>query len=1459
MNNTRRGARSPLSQKKIVLSICALLCVLPLLVGFAALDNYAATTAATEATQTAPGTEAPGVDDAGAVDNDSGGVRPASPSLDSDGSEAPSSNEVAGSGAFQVIPPESPFAPASDIVAPFAITYSSNLADFITAVAMQDMNGNPITSTTPTFIGQSYQFLVSFAETPNLQLQYDGSGNLTYQLPSYLNIPAAIGPVDLVGNAPSYPVIGTYSVSTAGLVTMSFGTLDLNGRPIALNQNFIDFYQDVNITFEVTAVLTAGAGNSLDFGNGVTVSIVPPVEPPPTLSTVKSATYDQTNQQINYTIALTALGGNIDGISLDDLPTLTTSSVTGTTMSNAPTNAFSNFSYEVAGGTATSFSPTINSATSEITYNAFVDGSGNPLVLNQDQTLTITYTLNLPDVVNNNNGPGQALAGDTDANYSFTVDNTATMGGNDADTSPSQALPSASSSTQTPVNRSLSITKTGSYSGAPSTTVNWTITAGDGYSQQLNAVGAVGVITDTLSEGQTISTDLTQIGITYLGLGNVEIATGNATNMGGTFTLDAGPPEGFTFTLPDDSSSYGAIYSVVITLPVTITAPIVGIPGVMYTNDASIDVAGSTEDTTAQVTVNAGMIPMTKLTSGLLGNATTGYYVDYTVSFTIPAGLEGQQIYLYDTLAVFLSDGTVHNVPNVPDPASVNVTYSPTDPTLLNTAPLDLYGNSWRIFFGQDTSPLTAQGTVSSPEVALWPVDTATAVTVSYRVPIDAASAAIMQSSPNNILENAAYLVNSTDTNPILGGQPEFDGQQGPGIPGNIVGGVNTDDIWPIFKSVAGTPNPAVFAYTASLYGNYAQSNAAVTLMEAGSAPQYVDTFDPRMSYVPDTFYVQVGTNYYAPSSDVTVSGNTLTADFAATDWYQLTGPLPGGTPTATPAPANWFVNRSVMTAHYQLEILPAYLGAQQDSLTNTAEIFTDAGTPPTTANPSSFSNGAVTSYSPQVLEKTMLADPPGSDRVLVTIVINPSGGYVFTDSAGNAPALVSAVDLFRNLQIFTDTITMETQTETSPGVWDGTWIPAPNPLTFNTGAAYSATVVPAAQVPAGYAGQIDFVVPNQTPVQISYWALVDLPVGQTGAISNAITVMGVSDSAGDNQYVVGGTHVGVGAGRQDLRLFKTDSVGNNLMGAQFSLYVTDLSAGNTPPGGLATDLTLTGTGGTSFNFAQLPSDASVPPGEVVQTTDAGGVATFSNGSITSSYRYLYLLVEQSAPTGYYYNTPYTFFTMSQQVTPADTSSLNTQLSPVLVSGQSVQRVSDFVSVVNYPLQTVPYTLNIVKEFSGVTSATVNQYLTDFQLVVTDPFQREFTYDLATATDPTGIVFTNFTPGNWTITERNAQIPGFDLTANPSLPFTTSLVPNPQGQVTLVVQNNYAPEVVSQPPLTPPPGSETPGAPGTPVTGPATGDVLFAFNGLLMLLALLTIIASTTALTRTHSKGSASM
>jgi len=805
-----------------------------------------------------------------------------------------------------------------------------------------------------------------------------------------------------------------------------------------------------------------------------------------------------------------------------------------------------------------------------------------------------------------------------------------------------------------------------------------------------------------------------------------------------------------------------------------------------------------------------GGVEITKTTSGICGHPAAGadrpadmplgpngerYWVDYVITFNVPAGLQGQTIYLYDNLGVFPGGTSVpNNISNID-----NFQITATGPEiallpLLYTQPIAYTGNAFRVFFGTNATSVT------SSTIALWQYREPVEITVSYRVFLnDATVEKLSDPTTARYLQNAAYVINSVGTiqNPVLGAT------------GNSVAGKNVNDYWPIFKHVQVTDNPILFNYTVSVNGAFSPRGP---LFPVDGSPVFSDTFDSRLEYVSGTFYVKDTNNntYFAPLGDVTTSssaaGNAIGVELSSVTWQQLSGPLPGGTVIGTlPNPATWFYQMHKFEFHYQLRVIDSSI--EQLNMENTVQIIVDTGK-------CVFESSASVDFTPQRLSKNMVPLSPGSDRLTVTIIINPDGEIQFADPNGNSPTDIIAIDRLKNLMMYTDSVTIQTQDKVG-GIWNGVW--RNQPFTFNTGDEWSVNVV---TPDPGYTGQVEFIVPNQQPVKIMYDVRVTLAPGVSDEISNAIEIWGEIESDGNDQYIVGGGGVGVGAGRFPFRVFKQNLDGENLEGAEFILLVTDISNNFNPPMQLPVAKTVTGTNGQVMSFALIGD----------QTTDINGSAIFSHELITSdpTFKLLFMLVEIQTPPGYQaINGGIAYFTVSSGITPADIANLNALLAP-----DEVNPLSDFITVLNDLNHLNAGEFMVRKFFSGLTEAQIETYLQDIELEVTEASYtigvETYQYGLDALLSADGILFTDVEQDTFfSFSEHNADVSGYTLVtipnrSTPAAPdhlFNYIFMPNLDtgAGVEIRIFNSYLPnptltlrkafEINGQPAAGPPPGA----------------------------------------------------
>jgi len=1267
----------------------------------------------------------------------------------------------------------------------------SDLANFITSATMWDQGGNQVTGGSDAILGDTYTFIITFAEQPTTEGQfvYNSAGTLTYRLPSSLIIqsPVTATPIPLAnGN-----IVGWYTISATGLVEVQFGNFDQYGNPTN-GVNFIDVIANATFTLQISAQLN---GSQLDFGSGGLIDITP-VEPTPMLTVNKTSSYDPITQRINYTVILTALGGQVDNIALTDTPTVTLTGGSSPMIVNNFINDFiSGISYQLTTvGQAAVVLPqsSVNetrthvqsdpgipaSFTTEFLYEA---DSTTPLVLNPGDFITVTYYIDLQALISDNLA---VLAPNTLTDYSFTVGNQAVATSN---------VPTAQDSTSDLVSRKLFLNKTGWHirpadgSGNPDI-IEWTIVVGDGRSEILNG----GNITDTLDTRLTFPPDT-----------NIYITAGDnsfPTPVTRTITADQLPSgvftatssTGFTFNVPNAGDPFpaaagtfwGDVYLITIDFQTVIPPalmPTLGGDAVTFTNTATFDDAS----TICNLTIFPGGFSIIKRSSGICGHPDSNpltrpmplgpngerYFIDYRIIVNMPDGIYGLPFYLYDTLGMMPAGDYVPNIPVFEsvvfsfDDGSPDQTWEQSANPSAGLNPME-YGismveNTWRMFWGT--------GATSSAN-STWPLNVAATLTIDYRIWIGEGAdggtdwLAELQQSPTTYLQNDIYLI-TTNEDP-------WD----PGV--NLSYAKNVNDYWPIFKTGgAATGNPSVFNYTVTLVGDYSFSPESIggspTLLRPGTSPIFTDTFDPRMEFVQGSFYVVAGANtYFAPVADtgITVGSDTFSADLNSLLEFAAAPPA-GGWQSGGTAYPNWYVAPAQLVVNYQLRLTdptPA-VGEPPLILNNTARITRDTDA---CAFESTFSNH----YNVNKLAKTVEPTAPGSSIVNVDITINPDGLIDFEPVGWTGLPLdsVIVVDNLTNLMLFIDSVQFQTQTLVN-GVWDGVWVDVdPSVVSFDQNTYWSINAISA--------NEVHFVVPNRQPVKILYDAWVTLLPNTPGSIGNTVEIWGLTSGDDAISYTVDGNAIVAGGGMMTLRLFKVDAENNTpLQGAGFSLYVSLLPDYIQPAGTTtARDITVNGNTETFYLVAS-------------GVTGSDGLLEFKDlAVINNTFDFLFVLVETQAPVGYILPTEpdnFMFFTVKNNIDPALISSAESLFG-------TINQITDFMTITN---ELIRGSITIEKTFDPVGVLTADLYSTlSFTVVGTDANQNVIYRNTVFFSDFVNgsYEFSGLLAGTYTISESGGIVAGYYLPTPEGLTGVVT-IPAPTGEtaITIPVNNVYIPIV----------------------------------------------------------------
>lgn len=192
---------------------------------------------------------------------------------------------------------------------------SSDLSRFISGIVIKDTNGTDVNNGGTVYVGQKYSVTLNFAEHYNgLQMDADTNGKLTYQIPAALHTSEESGEIKSGDNV----VVGTYEIGSTGLLTLSFYHCDLGGN--TSDNYFFDNYQNtvVAITFDATVEKNEGSDTiSIDLGENISVDLQ--VKDSGILDIHKAyCGYDYSTHRVTYEVTVSAVGGNVDNVTLSD-------------------------------------------------------------------------------------------------------------------------------------------------------------------------------------------------------------------------------------------------------------------------------------------------------------------------------------------------------------------------------------------------------------------------------------------------------------------------------------------------------------------------------------------------------------------------------------------------------------------------------------------------------------------------------------------------------------------------------------------------------------------------------------------------------------------------------------------------------------------------------------------------------------------------------------------------------------------------------------------------------------------------------------------------------------------------------------------------------------------------------------------------------------------------------------
>jgi len=1038
-----------------------------------------------------------------------------------------------------------------------------NYNNFVTGVVVKDSGGTVIPPGGLVTQGDSYQFNVSFKENPSKQFAYNGQGKLVYQLPPSIKVVSAVNNAPIMGSGTPAQPIGTYSITTGGLVTIQFNNVNADGSATPGTGNFIDRYTNAEFKLDILAEFTGSIGSvNLNFGNNLTINMdVKQPSADPTIEKI-AADFDYTMHSVNYTVKVTAKG-------------------TAMTISR-----FSDLAYEVLGAQ-------YNIKQSDITItNLKVDGvAATPIwttrggralwdinfspakTLAVGQSMVVTYTVDFTPLFVSRLG----------ANFMY--QNYAAYGTNTA--SVSYTTPTNSTPTEISDDAEVRVVHRMIYKDGRSTpggNIFWSGFVGDGIHPLSGKT-----ITDTFLGGFG---QPTFVGVTLYDKDEHELGYLQIPYSAG----------GFSYTVPSTYSGkvvYGVQFDYEV--PVDHSTAVDG----MAKNKVGIDFPGG-PSFTAEVPVG---IP------GLMIEKYPGWVDEenilWTVIIKVPAGMQGQHFLLGDFMNG--QDGLTGQEPLFHNPAPSDLTVK-VNGVVVPKGQAPLKWNIWN--WSPNQWVLTLNNTNEhTADLSSWPYNTATELVLTYTTPL---STKLIDSD----MTLGEYLKEHTGRIAANGATLQMDYK--------IVGSAYTQTRWPVFKQMD----------TPKLIGNDLFIDYSVLLTGANSpsfSPEYfgngeaifTDEFDAWMEFVPGSFYVEMR-QYAWPGVEGQIASSIVDATFKypnngnpsvvnnkmTVDLEDLRHSVTTGSPAGV-YEANWYVNQDYfMIARYQLKLPNAKNLPDQVVLRNTASIDANGSKTNQPAN-GHFSDSAETTYGTKAVTKEMTRD---GHTASFDIIVNPKGLQLDSGSP------LHITDTMNNTMAFYLT-TLKAYTESVKGSGN-----------FNVPVTLTQTdeVSPTTELwkwALTNENEVTIVIPDSTPVKISYETLIKGTNGEEVTVENYVSVSGKYYTEVEEKFVLQESTGSGGGSTGKFLLLKNDEEepAKFLPDAKFALYIGwnddewDFGGNTapTPPDGIADTFT---SGAYTYYYLD---DA---------TTDAGGSILFANSwltpeSVASGANFL--VREIAAPPGY--------------------------------------------------------------------------------------------------------------------------------------------------------------------------------------------------------------------------------
>ncbi|MCL2372690.1 MAG: hypothetical protein FWC78_04730 [Defluviitaleaceae bacterium] len=1189
-----------------------------------------------------------------------------------------------------------------------------DLGNFITWVTVTDQNGVAIPDGAPLISGETVIFSIHFAENETLQFAYNSDGYLVFQLPPQITMLAGVDnvPINLAQH-----VIGHYNIDINGLVTAQFGNWYVIGEypniaVLPSDNNFIENVGNANFTITVAVrVDYTTETTEITFGLPESVhnfTVVPPVA---ATETTKTANWDIQNNRFIFTVDVVASGATVRNITMAD--SLSIAAFHGMAAEDmllanpAASSAIGDISFQVLAGAEVIENGTIPSFTYNLSNVNGIDNvleyfshSFGGLELEPGQVLRVVYSVCIHTLIANN--PHL----ETDANltpnlgttilnwgairsdgqpysYNFNIINNVTISSNASD-STATANVFARRRLMPLRSKTVDPAATDIMEGY----ITWVASVGNG-GFPLNGQE----ITDMLGPGQTLPANYESFIVRLYGLPNtVHIQYANTQNTVysmGFSEADLLQPIGevtaahpalagaferlsdnsFAFTVPTD---LGDIYRV--TLIYTTTHSMV----YDTPNDFANTVYFGGSGTEAIVRPEEPTFTVSRDGMFYIGGQ---WMVRHTTTLVVPAGHFNRSIWLNNVKSIDPRDaGLVGNPPNMvaltnPLPSNMTVHCAENNAAI----PFSVFpdpnhpSTQWNLAIGSNN--------ITNRRDARWPFsEPRTIVIVNYTLLNDLTTPGQPEETAETLLRKAANYSLRSQTALRIFSSGELDAHEitfwpPAGNSGHVLNTI-THDYWPIFRTIEADPNDSALFHHEIMINTRNSFRGAGNLesfffLNENGHPLFTDDFDPRKTLVPGSIFVERANNI----------GEIPAAN-------RFVGPYGGSSAALRATPGR------IELDLFNLTVL-SWDGTEFDLATATvgAELTNVVGG----AQPAHGFNQIIVRYSTRVIEPALLQDgtelqphngiifasqgrqfnaaitpPPynmyylikgmrqeaNTARVNVEVTVNQHGHNI------TATDRFTVLDTMgENLLLLAGSIRLYTREQNQGGGWTA-WAHRPTNPAY--GELWSVNIIGPRQ--------FEVILPDETPVKITYDAVAISDPRTPATIYNNVEIIGVELSV-TREYIHNFQHAPPAQGsgsRVNMLLRKYDyETKDRLEGAEFELYVALLPNFIQPASTfVAQPLRSRDINGATF-FATGAGGQ----------TNAAGELVLSHQALYSGFNFLFMLVETAAPGGFMLpGEPYTFFVFAGgAVGSYQIAELEERL------GTEIVTISDFISVYNWP------------------------------------------------------------------------------------------------------------------------------------------------------------------------------